>query len=215
MKQIPANFSRPDTKERLLDAAERLFASDGFQGTSLRQLTAEAKANLAAVNYHFGSKEALLAAVFERRLLPLNELRSRNLQQLRLGAERPTSRQVLQAFVEPTLAFRDRDPGAEAFVRLVGRAIADPDDTLRKIFMRLMEPIFLLLYETLAEALPQLSRSDLFWRLHFALGALSHTMCLAGRFQIVPPGVTPAADAASLTSQVLDFLTAGMEASCS
>lgn len=212
---LPLRLTQPDTKVRLLDAAERLFASEGFQGVSLRQLTAEAQANLAAVNYHFGSKEALLVAVFERRLLPLNELRSCNLQQLRQGTGRPAAREVLRAFVEPTLCFRDRDPGAEAFVRLVGRAVAEPDDTIRKIFMRLMEPVFLLLYETLAEALPQLSRSALFWRLHFALGAMSHTMCLAGRFQIVPPGVTPAADAASLTAQLLDFLTAGMEAPCS
>jgi AcrR family transcriptional regulator len=205
---------QPDTKLRLLDAAERLFASEGFHGVSLRQLTTAAQANLAAVNYHFGSKEGLLVAVFERRLLPLNELRSRNLQRLRHAGARPAAREVLRAFIEPTLAFRDGDPGAEAFVRLVGRAIAEPDDTIRTIFMRLMGPVFLLLFETLAEALPQLPRSILFWRLHFMLGAMSHTMCLAGRFQIIPPGVSPDADGASLTLQILDFLTAGMEASC-
>jgi hypothetical protein len=121
---------------------------------------------------------------------------------------------VLRAFVEPTLRFRDSGPGAEAFIRLVGRAIAEPDDTLRKIFMRQMEPIFFLLYETLAEALPHLSGSALFWRLHFTLGALSHTLCMAGRFQLLPPGVAPPTDATSLTTLLLDFVTAGMEAPC-
>jgi AcrR family transcriptional regulator len=211
-------MGQPDTKERILDAAEYLFAAEGFHNTSLRAITGEARANLAAVNYHFGSKEALLEAVFERRLVPLNHLRRERLETVRKAAQqsgrRPSATEVLRAFVEPTLRFRDSGPGAEAFIRLVGRAIAEPDDTLRKIFMRQMEPIFFLLYETLAEALPHLSGSALFWRLHFTLGALSHTLCMAGRFQLLPPGVAPPTDATSLTTLLLDFVTAGMEAPC-
>ncbi len=80
--------------------------------------------------------------------------------------------------------------------------------------MRYMSPIFLQLFQSLALALPQLPASELFWRLHLSLGALSHTMCMAGRFQILPPGVTPPADAESLTHLVLTFITAGMEAPC-
>lgn len=211
-------MSQTDTKERLLDAAEHLFAAEGFHNSSLRAITGGAKANVAAVNYHFGSKEALLEAVFERRLVPLNLLRREKLEAVRETARqsgsRPAAAEVLRAFVEPTLRFRDSGPGAEAFIRLVGRAIAEPDDTLRKIFMRQMEPIFFLLYETLAAALPHLSGSNLFWRLHFALGALSHTLCMAGRFQLLPPGVAPPTDAASLTTLLLDFISAGMEAPC-
>ena len=121
---------------------------------------------------------------------------------------------MLRAFVEPTLHFRDSGPGADAFIRLVGRAIAEPDDTIRKIFMQQMEPIFLLLYAALGESLPQLSPHDLFWRLHFALGAMSHAMCMVGRFRILPQGVTPVADGESLTALLLNFITAGMEAPC-
>lgn len=212
-------MSQPDTKERILDAAEHLFAAEGFHNTSLRAITGAAGANLAAVNYHFGSKEALLEALFERRLVPLNRLRREKLEAVRQAAResgrRPPTDGVLRAFVEPTLRFRDSGGGAESFVRLVGRAIAEPDDTLRKIFMRHMEPIFFLLYDTLRDALPRLTPSELFWRLHFALGAMSHTMCMAGRFQLLPPGVAPPTDTASLTALVLDFITAGMEAPCS
>ena len=211
-------MSQSDTKERILDAAEHLFAAEGFHNSSLRAITGNAKANVAAVNYHFGSKEALLEAVFERRLVPLNRLRREKLEAIRQAARQsgshPLTAEVLRAFVEPTLSFRDSGPGAEAFVRLVGRAIAEPDDTLRKIFMRQMEPIFYLLYDTLRDALPQFSQNTLFWRLHFALGAMSHTMCMAGLFQLLPPGVTPPTDAASLTTLLLDFITAGMEAPC-
>lgn len=211
-------MNHSDTKERILDAAERLFANDGFHNASLRAITSAANANVAAVNYHFGTKEALLEAVFERRLVPLNRLRQDLLEAVResarLAGQRPRARDVLQAFIEPTLSFRDSSPGAAGFVLLVGRAIAEPDDTLRKIFMRQMEPIFFLLYNTLREAMPHLQTEILFWRLHFALGAMSHTMCMAGRFQLLPPGVAPPNDATSLTTMVLDFVTAGMEAAC-
>jgi hypothetical protein len=99
-------------------------------------------------------------------------------------------------------------------VRLVGRAIAEPDDTIRKIFMQLVNPLFILLYDTLGEALPELSATERFWRLHFAIGSLSHAMCLAGHFQILPTGVTSLPDATALTVMMLNFLTAGMEAPC-
>lgn len=210
--------SQPDTKERLLDAAEALFAAEGFHNASLRAITGAADANLAAVNYHFGSKEALLEAVFTRRLQPLNRIRRERLEEVRAAAmaagQRPAAADLMRAFVEPTLHFRDSGPGAEAFIRLVGRSIAEPDDTIRKIFMRLMEPIFFLLYDGLREALPHLTAHELFWRLHFALGAMSHTMCMAGRFQILPPEVMPAGDGVSLTALILAFIAAGMEAPC-
>ena len=74
-KPSPCQVSRADTKQKLLDVAEHLFAVRGYHNTSLRMITAAAEVNLAAVNYHFGGKEGLLAAVFSRRLLPLNELR--------------------------------------------------------------------------------------------------------------------------------------------
>ena len=64
-----------DTKDRILDTAERLFADKGYPATSLRDITNEAGVNLAAVNYHFGSKEALLSAVLDRRIGPVNEKR--------------------------------------------------------------------------------------------------------------------------------------------
>lgn len=211
-------MNQTDTRQRLLDAAEQLFAAEGFHNTSLRAITSAAHANLSAVKYHFGSKELLLEAVFERHLLPLNRHRQERLEAVCLAArqtnQRPETRDVLAAFIEPTLIFRDQGAGAEAFVRLVGRAIAEPDDTIRRIFMQHMKPLFLLLYGALVEALPDLSATERFWRLHFAIGSLSHAMCLAGTFQILPPGVAPQPDASALTTMMLGFLTAGMEAPC-
>jgi AcrR family transcriptional regulator len=204
-----------ETKERILDAAEKLFAREGFHCTSLRAITREARVNLAAVNYHFGSKDALLSAVFARRLLPLNEIRRAGIEKVRLEARQrdcaPGLRDILTAFIEPTLRFREAGPGAQDFVALVGRAIAEPDETVRDVFMHLMEPLFLLLFDTLVESRPDWPRELLFWRLHFSLGAMSHTMCLAGKFRLVPQGVTSATENETLIAMLLDFITAGME----
>jgi AcrR family transcriptional regulator len=207
---------KQDTKQLILDAAEGLFAREGFHNTSLRAITGEAGVNLAAVNYHFGSKEALLEKVFARRLLPLNEIRRAKLmgvrERARLEDRRPGVEEILRAFIEPTLGFRDSGPGAEEFITLVGRAISDPDDTMRNIFLRQVESLFFLLWESLREALPDMSRDELFWRLQFVFGAMSHTMCKAGKLQLVPEGVSQACSTEFLTKMLMVFVTAGMEA---
>ena len=99
--------SSKDTKEIILDQAEELFAAKGYKGTSLRMITTAAEVNLAAVNYHFGSKKGLVAAVIDRRIVPLNELRCRRLTEVVTKAEsagtRPKLPEVLLAFIEPTL----------------------------------------------------------------------------------------------------------------
>lgn len=215
-------MSQPDTKERILDAAERLFAREGFHNTSLRAITSEAGANLAAVNYHFGSKEALIEAVFERRLNPLNRIRRENIERVREEAQqagkRPDVDQILRAFIEPTLRFRDSGPGAENFVTLVGHALAEPDETVRNLFLSQMRPLFFLLFETLGLALPHVGKNTLFWRLHFALGTLGHALCWSGRIRqqphLLPEGIMLTTDADPLCNMLIEFLTAGMEAPC-
>lgn len=212
-------MSQHDTKERILDAAEELFARDGFHGTSLRAITAFAEVNLASVNYHFGSKDALIEAVLERRLTPLNAERLQRLEQVREQAEkagtRPDLRETLAAFVEPTMHFRDSCSGAENFVVLVGRALHEPDAGLRNTFVQLMRPVFFYLFETLRRSLPAQSPDTLFWRLQFALGALGHTLCWSGQMQSIPdlpPGVEPGPDTDNLSELLISFIRGGMEA---
>ena len=117
-----------DTKIRLLDAAESLFSHQGFSNTSLRAITTKAKANLAAANYHFGSKEALLTAVLERRLLPLNQQRSDRIDEVlsaAAAAERaPGTEELVRAFVEPTFEFRRNKNGSSEFISIVQAAVS-------------------------------------------------------------------------------------------
>lgn len=208
-------MSQPDTKQRILSAAEHHFARDGYHATSLRSITTTAKANLAAVNYHFGSKEALLEAVIERRLSPLNESRLGQLEALLHQAEQlgesPACRDILRTFIEPTLHLREQGSDAEDFVALIGRILAEPRGIAMSIFMHHMGPLMERLFQALCLSLPELSRETLFWRLHFAIGSLGHIMRCHERHAKVPEGISVDQPGDALVDRFLDFTTAGME----
>ncbi|GAB4183531.1 MAG: TetR/AcrR family transcriptional regulator [Geothermobacteraceae bacterium] len=210
-------MSQPDTKQRILDAAERLFATDGFHATSMRMITGLAAVNLAAINYHFGSKEELLAAVIDRRLVPLNAERNRLLEEelarARRQGRRPFVRELMRAMVAPTVALRGQGEGPEHFITLVGRILADPQGIGRDLFIERMGPFLGRLYQALQQALPEADPDLLLWRLHFAIGALGHVMRCHDRHLKLPMPVNLALAPEALTESLLDFIVAGMEAS--
>lgn len=211
-------MSNLDTKEKILDAAEHLFARDGFHATSLRAITSHAGVNLAAVNYHFGSKDALLEAVFERRLIPLNEKRLSGMRAVRQAAGesgvRPAVHELVRAFVEPTLLFKDKEAGAKDFVLLISRSFCDPDDTVRKAFLRLLGPVMEYLYDSLKQALPEIDESVLNWRFRFALGTIANTVqvCDAGNMHelLCLPTLN---DSKRIVDELVNFISAGLMAS--
>ena len=118
-----------ETQLRLLDAAEELFMQHGFEGASMRMLTARAGVNLAAVNYHFGSKDALIEAVFRRRLDPMNAQRLAELDRLEAEADgKPLAAEaIIRAFLGASLRMvEDARNGGRNFTRLLGRAYTEP-----------------------------------------------------------------------------------------
>ena len=125
--QIPPRESQADTRERILRAAEGLFVERGFAHTSLRMITASAEVNLAAVNYHFGSKEELIREVFQRHLgrsMPRaspTSIASRRRRRAPLSTDA-----IVEAIVAPVLQV-SRDPlkGGAKFLRLLGRALSE------------------------------------------------------------------------------------------
>jgi len=204
-----------DTKTRILNTAEHLFGRDGFHNTSLRALTNLAKVNLAAVNYHFGSKETLLQAVIERRLRPLNKLRQEKIEAVLAFAQQtataPSATALLRAFIEPTLAFRSTGPGAEDFIALIGRSLTEPDQTVRTCLIKQFLPIFTLLFNSLRLALPELPGDILLARLQFTMGALSQVMCNSIRPALQLPGFPEPLAGQELVEQLLTFVSAGLK----
>ncbi len=206
-------MAQSDTKTRILDGAEQMFAREGFHNTSLRALTDLAEANLASVNYHFGSKEALLQTVIERRLLPLNRIRQEKI--LNVAQENstlPEAEALLRAFIEPTMEFRNSSPGARDFISLIGRSLSEPDETVRNCFMDLSQPILQVLFEALHQALPQLSPAILMTRLQFIMGTMSHVMCMSSPSVFNNPELPQPLDDNALVEQLIKYVLAGLEA---
>jgi len=180
-KIIPLHEARGTgtTKERIVDEAEQLFMEHGFDATSLRAITAAAAVNLAAVNYHFGSKEELFEAVLRRRLDPMNQERLTMLADLE-SAHAPRAvpcERILIALIAPALTLaRDPARGGKNFLRLLGRAYADPAPFIRHFLSRQYEAMIGRFKAAFARALPDMPRKELSWRLHFIMGALSYTL---------------------------------------
>ncbi|MCP5111460.1 MAG: TetR/AcrR family transcriptional regulator, partial [bacterium] len=118
-----------DTKGRILDAAEQLFAGNGIGATSLRAVIAKASVNLAAIHYHFGSKQALVEAVVDRRFGPLNRQRLELLDEAekRAGKRGPSVEKIVRAFVVPPLQLGADPDRGEIFMKLVGRLLGEPE----------------------------------------------------------------------------------------
>lgn len=217
-----------DTRERIFDAAEALFLEHGFDGTSMRMVTARAGANLAAVNYHFGGKEGLFREMLARRLDPLHEARLALLGERRRGARGRSlgCAEVLAAMFIPALALaRDRARGGRDFLRLLGRAYVDPSPVLREFLSNRYAPTIETFKEAFAAALPAIPRQELAWRLHFTLGALAYTLAGADAWRLIaaldPPPCSlaaPSADARDtadderLLARLAPYLIAGLQA---
>ena len=167
------------TKDRILDAAEGLFMEHGFEATSLRSITAAAAVNLAAVNYHFGSKEELFQAVLTRRLDPMNQRRVALLDRAERDAlpEPLSCERIIVALFVPALELaRDPERGGKDFLRLLGRAYADPAPFIRRFLSEQYAPMIARFKTAFGRALPHLPAKELSWRLHFIMGALSYTL---------------------------------------
>jgi AcrR family transcriptional regulator len=211
---LPPDATSPDTKTRILDAAELLFMEHGYEATSLRQLTAAAGVNLASVNYHFGSKDVLFQAVLTRRLDPMNQERIDLLEQLeREAAGKPISvERILFAMLIPALRLaRDEKRGGKHFLKVLGRAYADPAPFIRQFLSAQYAEMIALYKEAFLRALPHLSKQELTWRLHFVMGALSYT--LAGTDALRMLSQVASTDNEELMLQRLaPFLVAGLKA---
>src|SRR5580698_4923344 len=149
---------KQDTKSRILDSAEKLFGLNGFEATSLRDITAEAQVNLAAVNYHFQSKESLIDAVIARRIEPVNRKR---LEMLESAGPNPNLEQILIAFLAPVL-----NQDLSGAFELMARILATPDLFVIRLFKNHLAALAERFAEAIGKALPELTRAQIMWRLH-------------------------------------------------
>jgi AcrR family transcriptional regulator len=209
---LTAPTSDTDPQERLLDAAESLFAEHGYNGVSLRMITASAGVNIAAANYYFRSKEGLFRAVFARRVGPMSVERQQLLDECiaRAGGRAPPVEEVLEAFIAPAIRIT-ASPQAEAFKKLSGRISTDPSPEVRRTVYELYDDIAVRFVDVLRQACPHLSREDLFWRLSCIYGAMMYVRADSGRLQRLLGDDLMMTDSEAALRHLIPFLAAGMK----
>ena len=206
-----AHTPQADTKEQLLDAAERLIGEQGIDGASVRAITEIAGANLAAVNYHFGSKEGLVGAVFERRLVPINRERLLLLDKAQAQPEGASVEDIVRSFVMPPLRMLSRQQ-APHFGSCMIRALTDPGEQFRHLLLQAFEDVLSRFGQALGQALPDGDPADVFWRLHFMIGSMAYTVGMGHMVEEYSHGICSCEDFGAIGEKLVRFVTAGMEA---
>jgi AcrR family transcriptional regulator len=203
------------TREKILDVAERLFGQQGFPCTSLRQITDEAGVNLAAVNYHFGSKEDLYKNVLIRRLRPVNEERMKLLTHAeQLAGEQPVPiRSILETFIRPLLRHAMGDSvGGVSLLRLLSRDMTDPQPFMIAEMAKEFDAVVERYTRVLTQTLPDIPLPELFWRMQFTIGGIIHAAAHQHDFERTSCGLCRGDDFDGCLRRLIDFCAAGLAA---
>jgi AcrR family transcriptional regulator len=201
-----------NTKARLLQVAEELFAEQGLDRVSIRDITDVARENVAAINYHFGGKDELIAAVFERRVGPVNRARLAELERLEkmTGSKPAKVEDIVAAFIRPAVVCCQEDEkGSKVFARLFGRCLSETRPEVEILLRKQFQPVVKRMEEMLLRSMPHLSSADIFWRLKFTFGALHHWLLTRDK------SVPDSAAGTGLEEQMqklISFATAGFKA---
>jgi AcrR family transcriptional regulator len=205
-----------DAKNRILDAAERVFADFGFDGASLREIVKAARVNLATVYYYFQSKEGLMTAVVNRRFDPLRKEHLSLLEQFKAQARNKplTVEKIIEAMVAPSLNLAITAPSkSEAIRRLIGRIVTEPNERNQELLRKQFAPFRESILTELKRSLPKLPQSDLHWRYGFVLGAFAFTMSNSCHINKESGGICNPSDTKVLIAQMVHFFAAGLRAS--
>ncbi len=202
------------TKNKILDAAEQLFSDKGFNGTSLREITSQAEVNLAAVNYHFGSKKELIKAVMSRYMNELSPRLESVLLAICEDEQQPTLVDVFSAFVEPLLHLNDfKENGTSIFLQLLGRGYTDSQGFLRWFLTTQYPEVIANFTKAVHKAYPELTAEEMFWRLHFTMGTIVFTMSSSeALIDIAKSDFNNDLDIAGVIQQVIPYVAAGVAA---
>ena len=204
-------MSSDQTRQAILNAAERLCADASFADVSLRDIVAEANVNLAAINYHFGSKDALLAEIYVTGSVALNKERFAALKVAEQAGEgRAEIGEILRAMIEPLLrGCLDPDRQRSAASRFMIRASTESIPTFRRIKTREVDHLRRFA-AAMQRALPAHDETDIFWALHFALAMAHQTINDAERLTKLSDGICDLADVDGITERIVATAVAGM-----
>jgi AcrR family transcriptional regulator len=200
--------SDQETSEKLIAAAERLFAEHGYNGVSVRMIAATAGVNWSLLGYYFRGKEGLLSEVYRRHCGELNSARMRLLQEIRANGRKPGLEEILNAFIRPALAVARSDDGQTAFIRLRAILAAENSALLDKLVAENFDVSSTTFIDALRECLPDLTRDEILWRFHFVLGTIYYTASGPHRIREFSNGRCNPADIEENLRHLIPFLAA-------
>jgi AcrR family transcriptional regulator len=201
------------TKLAILNATERLVAAHGFEATSLRAITAAARVNLAAVNYHFSTKDALILAMLNRRMKPLNQARLALLDRFEMEArsEPVAVEKILEALFRPVFELiASPSKGGRHFVRLLALCLAEPGAYLKPLVQEEFAEKNRRFHRALRRSLPHLSAAEAHWRLHFTHGAFFHAVAHSRVLELSSGGRCRLTNHETALRRAINFCAAGL-----
>ena len=208
--------AKQKTRDRILDAAEELFAHRGYDGVSVRQIMSKAAADVSLAYYHFKSKRDLFDQVMLRRVEHLNEIRLRALEAVeqRHPDDAPTVEEIIAAFTNPLLDLLAEDHDKWKYYFQLIAQINNSPEWGGELMTRYFDPLVRRFIQALRKALPDCDEAELFWCHHFLSGALTLTFAETGRIDNLSKGIVKSSDMASIAERMPTFLAAGFERLC-
>ena len=202
------------TKSRILDAAEQLFMEHGFEATSMRQLTTAAGVNLAAVNYHFGTKEELFRDVILRRARVLHAARLELLGKVpRSGTQAARTRAIVEAFVLPAIDRAVRDGAFRNYFALIAQ-VSNSRLWALKLVADQFNAVALEFIGALGRVFPRAPRRSIYYSYQFLLASTLSALSDNLRLDSLTKGELASRDFSNLGAHLLTFATAGIVTTC-
>lgn len=200
-----------NTKDRILDSAEMLFAEKGLKHTSVRDITGEANAHLAAVNYHFGSKDGLVRDLVHKRVVPLKREQLRLLKEAekKFGRNAVPVEEALHALLAPSIRLYFKRPH---FLKITGQITSNPEQEIYKIYLLHFQEVFSEFKEVLRESLPHIGEEEIMWRIHFMMGGVTHIWNNHSGLEQLSGGLCRLDDEEETTKRLINFYAAGLKA---
>ena len=201
---------RAETMEAILDAAEGLFSKHGLYGVTLKDVAKEVGVHHTLLNYYFEDKKKLFDAVFARRAVVTSERRMHALDEYEAACKgKPTVEGALHTFLDTDLdLYIEGGEGWRNYAAL-GAQVANTPEWGAELMDQHFDPVVLKLIDLLQQALPDISRTDIFWSYHFVTGALVHTLARTGRIDKLSKGLCKSDDFLAVKERMAHFMAAG------
>jgi AcrR family transcriptional regulator len=200
--------------ERILDAAEVLFAQHGLYGVTLKEVAAAVGVHHTLLNYYFEDKKTLFDAVFARRAVVTSERRMRVLDDYDASTDKPTVEGALHAYLDTDLdLYITGGDGWKNYAQLTAQ-VANTPVWGAQLMDENFDPVVLRLIGLLKRALPECAEEDIFWGYHFVSGALMLTLARTGRIDKLSGGLCKSEDFAAVKERMASFMAAGFLAIC-